>query len=406
MKILFVTDFYHPYSGGVEIHVRTVASELARRGHEVAVATMRTPKGQAERTEDGPIRVFPVGHTAERSGVGFTHEHRPWAPPFPDPVAMLDLRAVVADYQPDVIHGHDWLARSALPRMVSGRTPIVTSLHYYTRSCAKKTLWRDGAACEGPSLKRCLPCAGAHYGRAKGTAVALGLRAGAALEDRRTSRWISVSAATAEGNGLGNAANAGVIANPLGPEPTDTFDATGTLSADVPDGPFILFVGDIRPEKGLRVLADAVAHLRTTGDETPLVVAGERMSGELDLPSGTIELGLVDHDLVQALWRRATVGAIPSLWPEPFGLVAIEAMAAGCPLVASDIGGLGEILADGRARLVTPGDHLGFAAAVAELLADPEARSAQAALASASVDRYTLGPIIDAIVAEYRAVLS
>ena len=170
MKVLFVTDFYHPYSGGVEIHVRTVAHELVSRGHSVAVATLpaegRTPSPQHDdRHDDDGVEIFTVRHSAQLLGASFSHEHRQWAPPFPDPVATTGLRRVVRSFEPDVIHGHDWLARSALSRVVTGSVPVVTSLHYYTRSCAKKTLWRNDAVCPGPKIDRCLTCAADHYGR-------------------------------------------------------------------------------------------------------------------------------------------------------------------------------------------------------------------------------------------------
>ncbi|MGI9597863.1 MAG: glycosyltransferase, partial [Acidimicrobiales bacterium] len=269
MRILFVTDFYHPYSGGVEIHVRTVAHELAARGHAVAVATLPTPAGVPAPTGDGPVAIYPVRHSAEILGARFNHQDRAWAPPFPDPVTGRGLRRVIADFEPDLIHGHDWLSRSALPGPVSGGLPVVTSLHYSTRTCAKKTLWRGGEICSGPELAKCLRCAGEHYGRVRGTVVTLGLRVGAALEDRRTERWVSVSAATERGNELDGRHNSVVVANPMpgpvGRRPPDTgVDAAGSqdLPVELPDGAFILFVGDIRPEKGVAVLAEAVAVLR------------------------------------------------------------------------------------------------------------------------------------------------
>ncbi|MEM7339651.1 MAG: glycosyltransferase family 4 protein [Actinomycetota bacterium] len=409
MRVLYVTDFYAPYTGGVEIHVRTIAHEMAARGHEVAVATLGTPDGEAERTSDGPVTVFTVGHAAERIGVGFTHQHRPWAPPFADPVAMVGLRRVVQRFAPDVIHGHDWLARSVQPRVVSGRVPVVTSLHYYTLTCAKKTLWRNGAACDGPSLSACLGCARDHYGSVKGPAVTAGLRIGARMERRRSSRFVSVSAATAAGNGLDGDDRSVVIANPVAPAALESAAATDdevTLPPELPAGPFVLYVGDLRPEKGLRVLLDAVAQLRQRGDDTPLVLAGERMADHGSVPAHTVELGAVDHEVVQALWRRATVGVIPSMWPEPFGLVAVEAMAAGCPVVASDTGGLSEILADGRARLVPVGDVEGFATAIADLLTDTAARDRQAAAARCAVESYLPARIVDALEAEYRQAVA
>ncbi len=425
MRILFVTDFYHPYSGGVEIHVRTIGRELQARGNTVAVATLPSSDrsvadGKHSPADDGGIEVHSVRHSAQAFGARFRHQDRPWAPPFPDPLTCTDLRRVVKRFKPDVIHGHDWLARSALPRIVTGGVPVVTSLHYYTRSCAKKTLWRDNTICDGPELKQCMQCSADHYGRARGTLVTLGLRAGTKLEDRNTKRWISVSEATEVGNGLSGRTNSLVIANPV-PSATasaqngsqrQSTDFLGELDGDVrvdlaplledDDKPFVLFVGDIRPEKGVEVLAAAMRQLQAQGNETPLVIVGERMTSSIDLPDNTIEVGHVDNNVVQQLWRSATVGVIPSQWPEPFGLVAVEAMAAGCPIVASRVGGLAEILADGRADLVEPGDPNALAGAIHRLLDDPERRRQLSTLAKASVDRYAIDSIVDKIERQYQ----
>jgi glycosyltransferase involved in cell wall biosynthesis len=177
------------------------------------------------------------------------------------------------------------------------------------------------------------------------------------------------------------------------------------LPAELVDKPFILFVGDIRPEKGVAILAEAVKEMRTRGDNTPLVIVGERMSAEIALPPETFELGPVPNPVVKALWRQATIGVVPSLWPEPFGLVAIEAMEAGCALVASDVGGLSEILADDRGSLVPPGDVDRLASAMIDLLSDGERRSAQAAKALDSMKRFEVDRIVDRIEAEYQQLV-
>ncbi len=422
MRILMVTDFYHPYNGGVEIHVKTVAEALAARGHEVAVATMPTGDHQQPRNGEGPVQVFPVEHLIARLGRGFTNANRPWAPPFPDPLTMTGLRRVVRSFAPDVIHGHDWLSRSVLPRVVSGSIPVVTSLHYYTRTCAKKTLWYDGGHCPGPSLNRCLRCAADHYGSAKGAVVTLGLRAGARIEDRRSAAYVSVSEATANGNALSPAGplRSVVVPNPLTDKTLEAENGQASselteLPESIPDGPFLAFVGDLRPEKGVHVLLEAVDHLRQQhGNAIPLVLVGERTTDGLALPANTIEVGLVPHETVQAIWRRATIGVVPSLWPEPFGLVATEAMAAGCPLVASAVGGLVEILGpeqpddptSGRGVLVPPGDPVALAAAIDELSADPDRRARLADAARRSLVRYDLDQVVDAIEGEYRSAIA
>src|SRR5262245_17787623 len=109
MRILMVTDFYWPHVGGVEQHVRTLAHALAVRGHAITVATLRTDDLRA-RDVDGPVDVFRLRAATQRLS-GLHSQPRPWAPPVPDPRAARELRRIVDDVRPDVIHGHDWLAR-------------------------------------------------------------------------------------------------------------------------------------------------------------------------------------------------------------------------------------------------------------------------------------------------------
>ena len=83
----------------------------------------------------------------------------------------------------------------------------------------------------------------------------------------------------------------------------------------------------------------------------------------------------VPHGEVMAAWRHAGIGLVPSLWPEPFGLVAVEAMRSGVPVVASRIGALPGIVADGRTGiLVTPASTAELRAAIRRLDDDPDLR--------------------------------
>ena len=89
-------------------------------------------------------------------------------------------------------------------------------------------------------------------------------------------------------------------------------------------------------------------------------------------------------------WRHAGIGLVPSLWPEPFGLVAVEAMRSGVPVVASRIGALPGIVADGvTGILVTPGNTTELRAAIRRLDDDPDfaARWARRASPSGAVQR-------------------
>jgi glycosyltransferase involved in cell wall biosynthesis len=93
------------------------------------------------------------------------------------------------------------------------------------------------------------------------------------------------------------------------------------------------------------------------------------------LPPGVTIVPEMAHEDVLAAWPHCTLAIVPSLWPEPFGVTAVEAMAAGRAVVASDTGGLRDIVAHEKTGLlVPPGDALALGDAIARLLGDPAER--------------------------------
>lgn len=159
-------------------------------------------------------------------------------------------------------------------------------------------------------------------------------------------------------------------------------------------GDAVLFAGRMTTLKGGQLLIEAMAEVRTRiGRDIPLIMAGagpqrtewQALARVLGVPvefPGWVE----GHDRA-ALYSRAAVLAVPSLWPEPFGLVGLEAAAFGVPAVAFDVGGVGEWLRhDLSGRLVRPAEGAqGLAREIANLLADPprRCRMGQAALETA-----------------------
>jgi glycosyltransferase involved in cell wall biosynthesis len=270
MRILMISDFYAPHVGGVEVVVRNLAQQLSRRGHDVAVATIRTD-GLPAHDADGAVRIHRISTSAQRVSA-LLQQPRPWAPPVPDPEAARALRRLLALERPDVVHGHDWLARSFLPLKRAGGPALVMSLHYFTETCAKKSLLFRGAPCSGPGIAKCLGCAGAYYGAVRGAGVVLGNFAMAATVRRLVDLYLPVSRAAARGNGLvGRPAEYEVV-------PNFVLDA-GTPSAleldvveQLPADGFLLYVGDLRTEKGIHVLFEAYGRLE---DAPPLVLIGK-----------------------------------------------------------------------------------------------------------------------------------
>jgi glycosyltransferase involved in cell wall biosynthesis len=148
-------------------------------------------------------------------------------------------------------------------------------------------------------------------------------------------------------------------------------------SSSPPGEPLVLFLGRITPQKGLGYLIRAMAKI-----ETPcrLVVASDgyelpqmrALTAKLRLEDRVSFLGAVDYGAVEDLYAKATVLAVPSVWPEPFGLVGPEAMSYGVPVVAFRVGGIPEWLRDGETGfLVEPKDVAGLAQRIELLLNDP-----------------------------------
>jgi glycosyltransferase involved in cell wall biosynthesis len=185
------------------------------------------------------------------------------------------------------------------------------------------------------------------------------------------------------------------------PEPADVV-ATRLRRVGV-SSPFALAVGTIEPRKGLDVLAAAVGRARVRVPELTLAVVGPRgwlaVAG-LDAP-GIRELGPVDERTLDALYRRATLCAVPSRY-EGFGLPALEAMARGCPVVASDATSLPEVVGD-AGRLVAPQDVDAWAAALVQLFTEPAARAELAAGGRARASEFSWTRSARAHLDAYRA---
>lgn len=405
MRILLLSQFYPPIIGGEEIHVRGLGQELVARGHDVAVATLRND-GLDATEMDGGVRVHRIQSTAQRFNSLFTERDRRHAAPFPDPEAVLALQRLVAREQPDIVHAHNWLLHSFLPVKFSSGVKLVVTLHDYSFRCAQKRLMYRNTRCDGPELLKCLSCASAHYGALKGVPTVLGNWASGAAERAAVDMFVAVSQAVAEGNGLPRSRLPfQVIPNFM----TDDHGAPGeqldSYLDQLPQGDFLLFVGDLGRDKGLDVLLSAYEGLQ---DAPPLVLIG-RASKALPekFPANVIFLKSWPHQAVMQAWERSTLALVPSVWPEPFGYVAIEAMASGRAVIASDIGGLRDIVVDGETgRLVPPGDARALRQAIDELLRRPELRRTMGEAGRRRVVQFQASTIIPQIERLYQKLLA
>lgn len=406
MRILQVSDAFPPALGGLERYVASLSQRLAADGDEVVVATLDSPDAAGEEVVDG-YRVLRLRgltrHLRRFSSDPGHHFH----PTVPDPALVRRLQRVVDEFRPDVVHAHGWILESAVALRRPPSTALVATLHEYGAACVRKTYTQTRTGCPtGPRLLRCTACSREVYGLPKAALLTAGLRAMWPLH-ARVDRWIAISGPVARDNrpGLGPAGG-----DRIDVVPTFVPDHVGAraptpLTLDVPDEPFLLFVGAMGPHKGLDVLLEARELMRRPA---PLVVLGTPRADapDLDRPGVVVHTD-VPHDQVMAAWGAAAVGVVPSVWPEPFGQVAVECLAAGTPAVVSATGGLGEIVRDGvEGLLVPPADPHALASALDRVLGDPDLRARLAAAGPARARDFELSRVLPAIRRSYERALA
>jgi glycogen(starch) synthase len=341
MKVLVLTWEYPPdHVGGLGRHVRHVSRALSGLGIDVTVLT----RGEGQRTgweKDGDVRVFRVSPYSLHPP-----DFLAWALELN--VALLEafIREVRSeDFH--LIHAHDWLvayAGRALKHALN--CPLVATIH------------------------------ATEHGRQGGIHNPL------QAHISETEWWLCYEAWKViccssymrdEIRSLFNvpADKIEVIPNGISPE-------WFTVPRQEAENPLILYAGRLVPEKGSETLVEAMPMVLEEFPTATLVLAG---SGPLEpvLRNKIFELGLarvvslpghLDDARLRDLYSRAWVACFPSSY-EPFGIVALEAMASGTPVVVGDAGGLREIVDHGKDGLrVTPGDPSALSSALKTLLRD------------------------------------
>jgi glycosyltransferase involved in cell wall biosynthesis len=161
----------------------------------------------------------------------------------------------------------------------------------------------------------------------------------------------------------------------LAPLPTRFDAAPPPPSGQRP--PVILFASRLTPEKGVRLLLEAYARMEVTAQ---LELAGSGIAAQATQRAVATHparerirlLGHLDDAGMRDAYARASVVVVPSLWPEPFGLVGIEALAAGRPVVTTGVGGMADwARIDLGVLVVSPGHAAALAAALDRALSDP-----------------------------------
>ncbi|GIE93226.1 glycosyltransferase family 4 protein [Paractinoplanes rishiriensis] len=410
MRILHLANLYAPVIGGLERSIATSSEELVRRGHDVTVLTLATPRTAAEENRNG-VRVVRVRSLATALLPGMNQDPgKPFHPTAPDPLTTAAIRRELRAGRYDVVHSHDWLMYSYLPlRFGRDGLPHVHTAHDFGLTCVKKTFARDGRTCAGPRLAKCLPCAGGQYGRPKAAALAAALRSHRHRGiDALTA--ISPSVAAALGQARLPAGLPVRVVSSLVPDGLDELARNTARPAWLPDRPYLLFVGALGPHKGVDVLFEAyrrlVAGWQAAEPAPRLVCIGTPRPDTPPIPPGVLVRHNVPHAEVMAAWHGAAAGIVPSI-AEAMGQVAVEALLARTPLIASRTGGLADMIRDGESGLHVPAGHVdSLVAALHRVLTEPGLADR---LRSAGYRRgldYTAARVVPQIEEVYRACIA
>ena len=406
MRILMLSEFYPPMIGGTERHVQTLAHELVQRGHHVAVATLEHKGSPAFENDEG-VHVYRLTGWHRALAQFYQDSSHHFHPPLPDPGVMVGLRRVVEQEQPDIVHARKWMSYSFAGLKFWSKAKFVVTMHDYSLCCPTVTYLHNGQVCTGPAYLKCLGCTSSHYG-GKGKAILLtsGLKVSSYLH-QYVDKYIAVSTA------VRNACKNVTDKSPRPIEVVSTFIADTVVDEALsierpaylpPHDNYLLFVGRQDTSKGLDVLLEAYEGL---SELAPLVLMLTNF-GEASrkFPDGVTVVCNVPHAQVMRGWMHCAVGVVPSIWPEPFGQVVVEAMMCGKPVVASAVGGIPDIILNGASGLlVEPGDANSLREALRELLLDPDKRACMGKVGQQRARLFTVGTVADRIEQIYMELL-
>jgi glycosyltransferase involved in cell wall biosynthesis len=289
-----------------------------------------------------------------------------------------DLEAVLREHRPEIVHVHNTfplLSAAVLYACRDAEVPVVATIHNYRLACANGTFFRDGAVCH--DCAHGLPVRAVQHGCYRGsrvatTPVALAMSAHRQAWRSLISAYIFISASQRDllqGSDLA---------------PSRVFVRYNLIPRRSPPPtartPTVIYAGRLDEAKGARMLMAGWDCYRRESVEPGLnlvIAGGGPLEAEVAAWASaqlSVEMnGPVSSDRCAELISRARAVLLPSAWEETFGLVAVEAMAAGVPPIAAGHGSFTELITSGvDGVLFSPGDPSALALAIADAERNPD----------------------------------
>jgi glycogen(starch) synthase len=376
-RVLLLSWEYPPViEGGLARHVRKLAEALVRQGVTVDVLTRglhgRQQDSRPGTTWPGGVRVHRV---REPGWPRDLHRFVAWVERMNEDMYTAG-EALAGEHGYDLVHGHDWLVAQASAALAERlAVPYVTTIHA-TEHGRHQGWVQNPPQSHIHAVERCMAA------RADGVVVCSHYMRGHVadvfdIDERRIA----------------------VIPNGIDPGELRPIGNLNALREEfaAPHERLVLFVGRLVYEKGFQLALDALPGVLRQVPNVRFLVAGSG-THEAELKAQALRLGLsergsflgwIGDDALHSLYRIADLCVVPSIY-EPFGLVALEAMASGCPCIVADTGGLREVVPVGeRVGLRFNGgdaEHLGVM--IERLLVNDELRERLVTEASEYVLRF------------------
>jgi glycogen(starch) synthase len=385
-RVLILSWEYPPLiEGGLARHVRKLSEALVELGIEVHVLTRGGEESPAEESAGG-VAIHRIREPTRPTDLG---EFVAWVERMNSD--MLAAGVELGDRLDfDLVHGHDWLVANAcdhLARRMSA--PLVTTIH------------------------------ATEYGRHQGWVSDHPQSYIHGVErwiTNRSQRVIACSAYMREQIAdIFGVAEPRITVIPNGidpldlpqPDPAELVRLRGEFAA--PDERLVLLIGRLVYEKGFQLALEAMPKVIEAAPGTRFLVAGsgtheeelKRQAEELGLMEHGTFLGWIGDDVLHTLYAIADLTVVPSIY-EPFGLVALEAMASGCPCIVADTGGLREVVPHEEAGLrFAARDPEALAEVAIRVLSDPDLEARLIAEAKEHVLRFDWGDVAAQTAAVY-----
>jgi glycosyltransferase involved in cell wall biosynthesis len=349
MRILFLNS-YQAVHGGAERLLYDTSAELAARGHKVSIIVAHDDR-RSPNPEMWPARInryhvpeLMIPHTDR-----YNYNRLRNTPQYRDTIRYL--QDILDIEEPDLIHVHNF-PRIEVLNEVRVKVPVVRTIHSYENLCGNHLKrFPDGSIC----TRKLGPACESNCGVTE-TFKAMRVRAENRMMRNEFKKLIAISSYIKEV----------LVANDFPPAKIavlNNFTRLYPKPLNVPEENIVLYAGRLTPEKGLLELVESISLTKT---HPKLLVAGkDAVLGRSNYQKTVLEaaasrgvdiefLDWCAGDDLRRAYQRAKVVAFSSIWPEPFGLVGIEAMMQGKPVVGFDCGGVRDWLQHGKTGFLVP----------------------------------------------------